>query len=245
MARSFRLTATADRIETSCATATFTSSTTRAAACRRKRKSQQSFAPQLDPRSGHARAIGGFPDFRERERGLPIAPLTCKLVDPARSTRQSSAVRQRPSRWRELVAEQYEGAAFRCSSISATKQMPYVPRPFPQFALRFGTYDHLARVKEWSAGSQPARIMIDRPIPPETISRAELASDPRHYAWVSLNAGSGKTHVLAQRVVAHSARLEYHRHAFCVSPSPKPPPRTCRCACFGRCRNGRGSTTRH
>ena len=30
---------------------------------------------------------------------------------------------------------------------------PYPPRPYPQYTSRFGLYDHLARVKEWSAGS--------------------------------------------------------------------------------------------
>jgi ATP-dependent helicase/nuclease subunit B len=29
----------------------------------------------------------------------------------------------------------------------------YPPRPYPQYTSRFGLYDHLARVKEWSAGS--------------------------------------------------------------------------------------------
>jgi ATP-dependent helicase/nuclease subunit B len=28
---------------------------------------------------------------------------------------------------------------------------PYPPRLFPKFAKRAGDYDHLARVKEWSA----------------------------------------------------------------------------------------------
>lgn len=38
-------------------------------------------------------------------------------------------------------------------------------------------------------------------IPRETIEKQAIASDPRNSAWVSANAGSGKTHVLAQRVV--------------------------------------------
>ncbi len=29
---------------------------------------------------------------------------------------------------------------------------PYIPRPYPQFINKFSAYDHLARVKEWSAG---------------------------------------------------------------------------------------------
>ena len=40
-----------------------------------------------------------------------------------------------------------------------------------------------------------------RPVPPITILSQHQASDPAASAWVSANAGSGKTHVLAQRVV--------------------------------------------
>ncbi|MCI4679745.1 double-strand break repair helicase AddA [Rhodoblastus acidophilus] len=40
-----------------------------------------------------------------------------------------------------------------------------------------------------------------RKIPEATRARQALASDPKNSAWVSANAGSGKTHVLAQRVI--------------------------------------------
>ncbi len=33
------------------------------------------------------------------------------------------------------------------------EETPYLSRPFPKFASRFADYDHLARVKEWSAAS--------------------------------------------------------------------------------------------
>lgn len=39
------------------------------------------------------------------------------------------------------------------------------------------------------------------PIPDETIRLQSVASDPRNSVWVSANAGSGKTHVLSQRVI--------------------------------------------
>ena len=39
------------------------------------------------------------------------------------------------------------------------------------------------------------------PIPSETAASQARASDPSNSAWVSANAGSGKTHVLAQRVI--------------------------------------------
>ena len=38
-------------------------------------------------------------------------------------------------------------------------------------------------------------------IPPEILDAQRVASDPALSAWVSANAGSGKTHVLAQRVI--------------------------------------------
>ncbi|TKT82770.1 double-strand break repair helicase AddA [Aquamicrobium sp. LC103] len=38
-------------------------------------------------------------------------------------------------------------------------------------------------------------------VPQETVERQARASDPRSSVWVSANAGSGKTHVLSQRVI--------------------------------------------
>src|SRR3982074_2687140 len=40
-----------------------------------------------------------------------------------------------------------------------------------------------------------------REIPPDVLERQREASDPALSAWVSANAGSGKTYVLAQRVI--------------------------------------------
>lgn len=44
-------------------------------------------------------------------------------------------------------------------------------------------------------------MKAERVVPEETRARQETASDPRNSAWVSANAGSGKTHVLSQRVI--------------------------------------------
>src|SRR5688572_6516760 len=44
-------------------------------------------------------------------------------------------------------------------------------------------------------------MAIARIIPPEVRKRQTEASDPAVSAWVAANAGSGKTHVLAQRVI--------------------------------------------
>src|SRR5882762_3660348 len=40
-----------------------------------------------------------------------------------------------------------------------------------------------------------------REIPPDVLARQREASDPALSAWVSANAGAGKTYVLAQRVI--------------------------------------------
>src|SRR5215211_9542328 len=39
------------------------------------------------------------------------------------------------------------------------------------------------------------------PVPADVLNRQIAASDPLVSAWVAANAGSGKTHVLAQRVI--------------------------------------------
>ena len=70
-----------------------------------------------------------------------------------------------------------------------------------------GDYDHLARVLEWSAGARRGGRRGWRmrrhccPSRDETEASQARASDPASSVWVSANAGSGKTHVLAQRVI--------------------------------------------
>src|SRR6476619_1850943 len=44
-------------------------------------------------------------------------------------------------------------------------------------------------------------VTVARPIPDEVRARQARASDPTASAFVSANAGSGKTHVLVQRVI--------------------------------------------
>jgi ATP-dependent helicase/nuclease subunit A len=44
-------------------------------------------------------------------------------------------------------------------------------------------------------------VTASRPIPPAVRATQERASDPASSAFVSANAGSGKTHVLVQRVI--------------------------------------------
>jgi ATP-dependent helicase/nuclease subunit B len=49
------------------------------------------------------------------------------------------------------VAEKHFAELILLLEQFAKAETPYLSRPFPKFAGRFGAYDHLARVKEWSA----------------------------------------------------------------------------------------------
>jgi ATP-dependent helicase/nuclease subunit B len=51
-----------------------------------------------------------------------------------------------------IAADHFEGLVALLSQFR-NEATPYLSRPFPQFASRFAAYDHLARVKEWSAVS--------------------------------------------------------------------------------------------
>jgi ATP-dependent helicase/nuclease subunit B len=50
----------------------------------------------------------------------------------------------------ELAEQHFAGLKMLLEAF-ASEDTPYLSRPFPKFAPRFSDYDHLARVKEWSA----------------------------------------------------------------------------------------------
>ena len=99
------------------------------------------------------------------------------------------------------------GAAFRgsedaCSTNSRTEDAAICSRPFPKF-MRQGDGLRPSRPRR-ANGRSPRRTRRER-APLQARGRSadaqRSASDPESSAWVSANAGSGKTHVLAQRVV--------------------------------------------
>ncbi len=49
------------------------------------------------------------------------------------------------------LAEQHFAGLEMLLNAFARQETPYLSRPFPKFVPRFSDYDHLARVKEWSA----------------------------------------------------------------------------------------------
>ena len=58
--------------------------------------------------------------------------------------------------------------------------------------------------------------MSARPLPPEADRNQSRASDPSASAWVSANAGTGKTEVLVRRVLQASARRVRSQSRFCA-----------------------------
>ncbi len=93
-------------------------------------------------------------------------------------------------------------------------EVGFASRLIPVMQSDFGgEYDHLAA---WRSGPPPMRkkemamsddiALTDLGDDPArwidwTTRQQSLASDPQSSAWVSANAGSGKTHVLTQRVI--------------------------------------------
>ncbi len=89
------------------------------------------------------------------------------------------------------------------------------------FGRSYGDYDHLARVKEWSAtggeGDEANEERAATILRPPCSERQHEASDPAVSAWVSANAGSGKTHVLTQRVIKLLLRGEDPAKILCIT----------------------------
>ena len=196
----FTLTATADRIEIDAeGRATIVDFKTGAAPSIREVK--VGFAPQLTLEAEMV-ARGAF-------KALPaVQGVTAALYVKFGA---EEVVRRIDLDWKgdppfaDVVAE-HRNELVRLLNSFRSEATGYVARPFPKYASRFGTYDHLARVKEWSAtggmGEGGGAVSASAPaIPADTIDRQRRASHPDTSAWVSANAGSGKTHVLAQRVL--------------------------------------------
>ncbi len=141
---SFRLTATADRIETTSA-GLVTIVDYKTGASPSLREVQVGFAPQLTLEAAMA------------ERGAFKALGPEPTVEGAVYVKfgAGDGVELRPLAWKDrafpdVVAEHYDGLvellnAFRDPATG------YMARPYPQFAARFSAFDHLSRVKEWSA----------------------------------------------------------------------------------------------
>ena len=114
---------------------------------------------------------GGLPSSKQVESGLSpqlllealiaeeggIKNMVSKKVEKLEYLRLSGGLvpgEVRPLMFdiKKVTAETLEGL-YRLISKFDCLETPYLSRPRPQFKSRFGRYDHLARVKEWSHGS--------------------------------------------------------------------------------------------
>ncbi len=140
----FRLTAVADRMELSPA-GLVTVVDYKTGVAPSLREVQVGFAPQLTLEAAMVER-GAFPALGKHlgvEAALYVKFGTADAVE-------TRALAWKDRGFADVVAEHFKGLvellnAFRDPATG------YVARPFPQFAARYNAYDHLSRVKEWSA----------------------------------------------------------------------------------------------
>jgi len=115
------------------------------------------FSPQLTLEAAIL-AASGFRDV------APVPPGLCELLymhaggarDPLRPC-PVKPPRDETRSVAEIVVE-HERKLTTLLSRYVTGEIGFASRPFPQFAGRFGAYDHLARVREWSLAGDEADL---------------------------------------------------------------------------------------
>ena len=104
------------------------------------------FAPQLTLEAIMV-DCAAFPQLPEGAQGA--GALYLKLGGEEGGSLSNMAWRDRS--FEEVKADHYEGLRQLLNQFRDVGT-PYLSRPYPKFIARFGEYDHLARVREWSAG---------------------------------------------------------------------------------------------
>jgi ATP-dependent helicase/nuclease subunit B len=104
------------------------------------------FAPQLTLEAAMI-GEGAFPEIGMREAN---EALYLKLGG-------GDGGKQIPLDWSKKkiafadVVARHRSELVRLLNQFRVQETPYIPRPFPKYASKYSDYDHLARVKEWSA----------------------------------------------------------------------------------------------
>ncbi len=106
------------------------------------------FSPQLTLEAAMI-ARGAFEKVRAQEA---TAALYVK-IGGAKGVEEKEVKSEKDQSFDELVQDQFE-ELHKLLSQFRDEATPYVPRPFPQFTNAYGAYDHLARLREWSAGGE-------------------------------------------------------------------------------------------
>jgi len=102
--------------------------------------------PQLPLEAAIAKGGG----FKGLSGNAPIAGLLYLRLSGGRVAGEQKPIKLDAE---EATQNAYEGLV-KLIDKYADEKTPYLSRPRPMFESRFGDYDHLARVKEWSAGSE-------------------------------------------------------------------------------------------
>jgi ATP-dependent helicase/nuclease subunit B len=102
------------------------------------------FAPQLTLEAAML-ARGAFPDAPGVKA---VGALYLKLGGAKGG--ETRELRFKEASFAEVVEKHYDELLLLLAQFGRA-ETPYLSRPYPKFAGRFGAYDHLARVKEWSA----------------------------------------------------------------------------------------------
>jgi ATP-dependent helicase/nuclease subunit B len=105
---------------------------------------QVGFAPQLTLEAAML-SRGGFADLAGVEA---VSALYFKLGGAKGG--EARELKFKDASFGEIVERHFAGLKILLDQFS-DPQTPYLSRPYPKFAKRAGAYDHLARVKEWSA----------------------------------------------------------------------------------------------
>ncbi len=108
------------------------------------REIQVGFAPQLTLEAAML-SRGGFAGLQGVEA---VSALYFKLGGAKGG--EARELKFKDATFAEIVERHFAGLTLLLDQF-ADPSTPYLSRPYPKFAKRAGAYDHLARVKEWSA----------------------------------------------------------------------------------------------
>jgi ATP-dependent helicase/nuclease subunit B len=143
---SFALTGIADRIERG-SDGSLTVIDYKSGRVPSMREVKAGFSPQLTLEAAMIER-GAFPEIPaqrvEAARYVKIGGASGIIDQPIRDKDRS---------FQEFVDEQFAGLSILLNQFR-DPAMTYISRPYPKFTNAYGVYDHLARVKEWSAGEE-------------------------------------------------------------------------------------------
>ena len=143
----FELTGTADRIELR-ADGTYAILDYKSGSIPSAKQIEAGFSPQLSLEAAMLER-GAFPAATGAARVSEAAHVKVLGVE----TIGVQTIASKNATLEGLVADHYDGLVELVEQFR-NLDTPYVPRPYPQFVSQYGAYDHLARVREWSAGDE-------------------------------------------------------------------------------------------